>query len=245
MLDGLVDAINEFVNTHADSVWVLWVLFGLCIIDGFFPPLPSESIIVGLAAVSVSVGQPNLWLVFLIAAAGAFIGDNIAYTIGRHWLTGLADSRHPRVRRAVAWADRQLERRGAVIIMAARYIPVGRVAVNITAGTTKFPRPLFMILDAIAAVSWSAYSIAIGTVAGTWLHDNPLLAMAVAVTGGVLLGLLVERLLKLFTGSPEDAGPEPEEPRPDDPRPDDPRPDDPRPDDPRPDDPRPETKESA
>lgn len=210
MLDGLVDAINEFVNTHADSVWVLWVLFGLCIIDGFFPPLPSESIIVGLAAVSVSVGQPNLWLVFVIAAAGAFIGDNIAYTIGRHWLTGLAHSRRPRVRRAFRWAARQLDRRGAVIIMAARYIPVGRVAVNVTAGATRFPRPLFMILDAIAALSWAAYSIAIGTVAGTWLGDNTLLAMAVAVTGGVLLGLLVERLIKVFLGSPDEVQSEPE-----------------------------------
>nr|WP_281497167.1 DedA family protein [Ornithinimicrobium sp. F0845] len=188
----------------------MWVVFGLCIIDGIFPPLPSESIIVGLAAVSVSVGEPNLWLVFLAAATGAFIGDNLAYTIGRHWLTGLARSNHPRIRRAMAWAAHQLDRRGAVIIMAARYIPVGRVAVNITAGATRFPRPLFMILDAIAAVSWAAYSIAIGTVAGNWLHDNPLLAMAVAVTGGVLLGLVVERLIKMFTGSPDEAASEAE-----------------------------------
>lgn len=201
----MIEAINDFVGTHADSLWVLWVLFALCIIDGFFPPLPSESIVVGLAAVAVSVGEPNLWWVFLAAATGAFIGDNIAYTIGRHWLTGLNTSPRPRVRRTMAWATRELDKRGAVIIMAARYIPVGRVAVNITAGATRFPRVLFMILDAIAVLSWAAYSIAIGTVAGNWLHDNPLLAMAVAVTGGVLLGLLVERLLKLITGSPDEA----------------------------------------
>ncbi|USQ79766.1 DedA family protein [Ornithinimicrobium faecis] len=201
----MVEAINEFVSTHADSQWVLWVVFALCIVDGFFPPLPSESIVVGLAAAAVAVGHPNLWLVFLAAAVGAFIGDNIAYTIGRHWLTGLADSPRPRIRRTMAWAAGQLERRGAVIIMAARYIPVGRVAVNITAGATRFPRWLFVVLDAVAAISWAAYSIAIGTLAGQWLHDNPLLAMAVAVTGGVLLGLLLERLLKLFTGSPHGA----------------------------------------
>lgn len=199
----VIEAINDFVSTHADSAWVLWVVFGLCIVDGFFPPLPSESIVVGLSAAAVAVGYPNLWLVFLAAATGAFIGDNIAYTIGRHWLTGLADSRRLRVRRAVAWAAHQLERRGAVIIMAARYIPVGRVAVNITAGATRFPRPLFMVLDAVAAISWAAYSIAIGTIAGQWLHDNPLLAMAVAVTGGVLLGLLLERVLRALTGSPD------------------------------------------
>ncbi|WP_237565238.1 DedA family protein [Ornithinimicrobium cavernae] len=206
----MIEAINDFVSTHAGSVWVLWVVFGLCVVDGFFPPLPSESIVVGLAAAAVSVGYPNLWWVFLAAAAGAMIGDNIAYTLGRHWLTGLADSPRPRIYRTVRWAARQLDRRGAVIIMAARYIPVGRVAVNITAGATRFPRPLFVVLDAVAAVSWAAYSIAIGTLAGQWLHDNPLLAMAVAVTGGVLLGLLLERILKMFTGSPDEPAPQKE-----------------------------------
>lgn len=208
----MVNAINDFVSTHADSAWVLWVLFSLCIIDGFFPPLPSESLVVGLAAVSASVGHPNLLLLFATAAAGAFIGDNIAYTVGRHVLSGLVHSPRPRVRRAMAWAARELRHRGPVIIMAARYIPVGRVAVNITAGATRFPRPLFMLLDAIAALSWAGYSIAIGTVAGNWLHDNPLLAMVIAVTGGVLLGLLVERLLRLITGSPEDPDPAVEQP---------------------------------
>lgn len=206
----MVDAINDFVSTHADSAWVLWVVFGLCIVDGFFPPLPSESIVVGLAAAAVSVGEPNLWLVFLIAAAGAMIGDNLAYTMGRHWLHGLVDSKHPRIRRTMAWAAHQLDKRGAVIIMAARYIPVGRVAVNITAGATQFPRPLFVMLDAVAAISWAGYSIAIGTVAGQWLHDNTLLAMVVAVTGGVLLGLLLERVLKMFTGTPDEPVPQKE-----------------------------------
>lgn len=202
-----MDAINEFVTMHADASWVLWAVFGLCLLDGFFPPLPSESIVVGLAAAAVSVGHPNLWLVFLAAATGAFAGDNLAYLLGRHWLTGLADSRRPRIRQTMAWAARQLSRRGAVIIMAARYIPVGRVAVNITAGATRFPQWLFVILDAVAVVSWAAYSIAIGTVAGQWLDHNPVLAMVVAVTGGVLLGLLLERVLKWLTGPPHDSDP--------------------------------------
>ncbi len=209
----MLEAINDFVTTHADSVWVLWVVFGLCIVDGIFPPLPSESIVVGLAAVSASVGHPNLLWVFLAAAGGAFIGDNLAYAIGRYGgLTRLNESPRPRVRRAMAWAAQELERRGAVIIMAARYIPIGRVAVNITAGATLFSRATFIVLDLIAAVSWAAYSIAIGTFAGQWLGHNPLLATAVAVTGGVLLGLLVERVLKALGGAPHaDSSPRHEE----------------------------------
>lgn len=199
----MIEAINEFVTTHAGAVWVLPAVFGLCIIDGFFPPLPSESVVVGLAAVATTVGEPNLWALFVVAALGAMIGDNIAYAIGRHGgLTRLNHSSNRKVRNAMAWASSELDKRGAVIIMAARYIPVGRVAVNITAGATRYSRPRFIFLDFIAATSWAAYSIAIGTLAGRWLHDNPVLATVVAVTGGVLLGLLVDRLLQSFAGAP-------------------------------------------
>lgn len=200
----MIDAINEFVTTYAGSAWALPLVFALCTVDGFFPPLPSESVVVALAAVAASVGAPNMWGLFAVAAAGAMLGDNIAYTIGRHGgLTRLNYSRHQRIRDAMGWAERELAKRGAVIIMAARYIPVGRVAVNITAGATKFSWPRFVLLDFLAATSWAGYSIAIGTLAGRWLQDNPLLATMIAVTGGVLLGLLVDRLLHTFAGAPD------------------------------------------
>ena len=203
---AVIDAINEFVSTHASSVWVLPIVFALCTIDGFFPPLPSESIIVALAAVSASVGEPNMWGVFVVAALGAMVGDNIAYTIGRHGgVARLNHSKNRRIRRAMGWAQRELNHRGAMIIMAARYIPVGRVAVNVTAGATHFPRLRFVVLDAIAALSWAAYSIAIGTLAGRWLHDNPLLATVIAVAGGVLLGLLIDRILQTVAGAPSES----------------------------------------
>lgn len=198
----MFEAINEFVNTHASSVWVLPIVFALCVLDGFFPPLPSESVVVALAAISVAVGDPHLLALFAVSAAGAAIGDNIAYTIGRHGLDRLGESRRPRIRRTFEWASRELRKRAAVIIMSARYVPVGRVAVNITAGATHYPRPRFVLLDGIAVLSWSAYSIGLGALAGHWLEDNPLLAAALAVTGGVLLGLLVDRVLQRYGRTP-------------------------------------------
>jgi membrane protein DedA with SNARE-associated domain len=105
-----------------------------------------------------------------------------------------------RTRRAaatIAWAQRSLERRGASLILIARYIPVGRVAVNITAGATGYPRRRFLPLAALAAVAWAVYSVAIGVLAGHWLGENPLLGVAVGVAIAVLLGLIVDRLIAL------------------------------------------------
>ena len=55
-----------------------------------------------------------------------------------------------------------LDRRGASFIIAARYIPIGRVAVNMSAGALGYPRRRFVGLTAVAAVMWASYSAVIG-----------------------------------------------------------------------------------
>jgi membrane-associated protein len=196
----MFDAVNEFIQAHAGAPWVLLVVAGLCFIDGIIPPLPSESVVVALAAVGAAVGEPHLVLLGAVAAVGAFAGDQTAYTIGRHSpLRRVADSDRPRVQRAMARARTELGRRGAMIIIAARYIPVGRIAVNFTAGALRYPRPKFVLFDAIAATSWAAYSVALGALAGSWLEDNPLLGAAVAVTLAIVLGALLDRLIQRWS----------------------------------------------
>lgn len=207
MLDNLFDSINIFIQDHAGAWWVLLVVFALCFIDGIIPPLPSESVVVALAAVAVSgVGEPNLALLFVAAAVGAFAGDQTAYTIGRHSpLARLAQGRNERMRKAMTWADRQLARRGAMIIIAARYIPVGRIAVNFTAGAIEYPRPKFIRYDAIAAITWAGYSIGIGALAGQWMKNNPLLGAVIAVCLAMVIGYLIDRLMQRSSAAPVEA----------------------------------------
>ncbi|MFD1214706.1 DedA family protein [Arthrobacter sp. GCM10027362] len=197
-MQALMDAINVFIVDAAGQWWVYPLLFVLCTVDGFFPPLPSESVVVALAAVAVSAGVPNMWLVVLVAALGAIAGDNIAYAIGRAIGTErFAWMRRPRVAASFAWARRGLEHRGAVLILSARYIPVGRVAVNMTAGATGYSRRRFVPFTLLAGVSWALYSAAVGTLAGQWVSDNHLVAVVLSVAIAMLLGLLVDYLLKL------------------------------------------------
>lgn len=193
-----MDALNVFVIDAAAQWWVYPVLLVCCFVDGFFPPIPSESVVVALAALAVSSGAPNLWLVALVAAAGAIAGDNVAFLIGRKVGTrGFRWMQRPRVISAFAWARKELDRRGALLILSARYIPVGRVAVNMTAGATGFNQRKFVFFSVIAGISWSAYSIAIGALAGQWFHDHSLIAAGIAIVLALLLGVLVDHGLKL------------------------------------------------
>lgn len=195
-MTDLLDTINTVVIDAAGQPWVLAVLFACCVIDGFFPPIPSESLVVGLAAVAVSSGVPNLWLVVAVAAAGAVVGDNIAFLIGRavgterfRWM------RRPRVRAAFDRAGAELKRRSASYLITARYIPVGRVAVNMTAGATGMRHARFFVLSVLAGLSWSAYSVSFGVLAGHWVEDNPVLAMAVAIALALVVGVVVDHLI--------------------------------------------------
>lgn len=189
--------IEAWALALAGSPWVFLVVYLFATIDGFFPPIPSESVIIAFSALAVSSGVPNLPLLMLVAAAGAFTGDQIAYQIGTkvdvHRVRFL---RSATAQRTIDWAERALDRRGASFIIAARYIPVGRVAVNMTAGALGYRRRRFVLLTALAAVTWAVYSTMIGVGAGVWLHDHPVVAVVVGVIGGVLIGLVVDWLLR-------------------------------------------------
>src|SRR5690606_15928355 len=60
-------------------------------------------------------------------------------------------------------------------------IPVGRVAVNMSAGALGYPWLRFLPVSAAAALTWSAYSAGIGLLAGHWLSGQPLLSAVLGV----------------------------------------------------------------
>jgi membrane protein DedA with SNARE-associated domain len=196
-----VQAINDFILAAAGQPWVLFIVLACCFIDGFFPPIPSESVVVGLAAVAATADVPNPWLLMAIAALGAFTGDNTAYLIGRgvgiqrwHWMRG------PRMQRAFRWAGRELRKRPASLILVARFVPIGRVAVNLTAGATHYSRTRFIGLTVLSASLWASYSVAIGLFFGQWFEENHLLGAAIAIVCAIVLGIIVDIVITKLRG---------------------------------------------
>ncbi|WP_458113598.1 DedA family protein [Arthrobacter sp. R1-13] len=193
--------INDFILAAAGQPWVLFLVLACCLIDGFFPPIPSESVVVGLAAVAATADVPNPWLLAVVAALGAFLGDNIAYLIGRgvgtnrwRWMRGR------RMQKAFRWAGLELRKRPASLILVARFIPIGRVAVNLTAGATRFAHLRFVLLTVMSAILWAAYSVGIGLFFGQWFEDNHLLGAVIAIICAVGLGIVVDLVISRLRG---------------------------------------------
>lgn len=192
-----MDALNEFIAQAAASPWVYLVVFAVVLVDAFFPPVPSESVVIAAAAAAVAVGSPNLPLIIACAAAGAIAGDNLTYAIGRRVpFARIRLLRGPRMSAAIDRARRGIHSRAGVLVLSARYVPVGRVAVNLMAGASRLPVRRFLLLSTAAGVSWALYSVTVGVVAAHWFGGNAFLAMVVGIALGVSGGVVIDALLR-------------------------------------------------
>jgi membrane protein DedA with SNARE-associated domain len=210
MFQSLVDAISG-------SGWTYLVIFGFAYGDVLFPAIPSETAVI-TAAVLAASGDLNLGIIIVCAAAGACLGDNTAYLIGR-CLQGFVHTRLFRgeKRRHLDRAERALTDRGGQLIIIGRFIPGGRTAVTVAAGALRYPWRRFIAFDVAAGVLWACYGGLIGYFGGKAFEDSPgkgiLLALGVAlVIAGSIEGV---RWLRRRSLEGEDTGPpRPQEPVP-------------------------------
>jgi membrane-associated protein len=176
------------------SGWAYAILFALAFLDALIPIVPSETSVI-TAGVVASQGDLSLWLVVVFAAAGAIAGDNTAYFVGWRFGRRINDRffTSEKSKKRIAWAQRQVEERGGELIVIARFIPGGRTAVTLSAGTLGYPWRKFIVFDAIAGLVWGLYATSLGYFGGSAFEDAPwkglLLAfgIAFAVTGAVEL----------------------------------------------------------
>jgi membrane protein DedA with SNARE-associated domain len=205
----VTDAIIQLVEGALNSPWGLLALVLVAAVDGFFPVVPSESLVV-TAGVFAAAGAQSLVLVIAAAALGAFTGDHVAYAVGHRAGDALTRRLGEGTRRAAAyaWAGRVLAERGGTVIVVGRYVPGGRTAVTLTAGAVQHPLPSFSVFDAIAAASWATYAALVGYLGGAAFEDEPLvgvvfgLGLALSFAGAVELVRRARRRPR-FGGSPD------------------------------------------
>lgn len=177
---------------------------------GFF--LPGDSLLFSAGLLAASSGPLHLPLpgVLAVAAAGALIGAQVGFWIGRTLGTRLlAKARRPALQHATARVTQAIERYGpAKAIVLARFIPIVRTVMNPMAGMIGISARLFTRWQVLGGLAWS-----IGvTLAGFWLGslitgiDKYLLPIIAVVVLISLLPLVVQ-LLKARRRNPRKAGP--------------------------------------
>jgi membrane protein DedA with SNARE-associated domain len=190
-----MDTIGHLVTLAAASPWALALVALALVIDGFFPFVPGESLVVATAAATAAAGGTP-WLVLAVAVPAALVGDLIAYRLGRRlgverWIT----PRRPRLAKAFGYAQHRLEVSPASILLTAKFLPFVRVAVSMTAGAGRMPFRRYFPL-AVASVSlYTGFHLVLGVVVGSAAFavlGNPLIALAVSIAVGLAVGVLID-----------------------------------------------------
>lgn len=176
MADHLLDLVSNA------SGWAYLVVFVFAALDVLVPIVPSETAVI-TAGVVASTGGLSLPIVVAAAACGASIGDNAAYWIGRRYGTRLKEGplKGEKWQSRIAWGERQLTERGAELIAVGRFVPGGRTAVTLSAGTLRYPWPRFFVVDAAACVGWALFASLLGYIGGSSFEDAPWKGLAFAL----------------------------------------------------------------
>ncbi len=185
----MLEAFTDFVS---GSPWTYAYLLAVSAIDAFFPVVPSETSVIAAGVLAAS-GDLVLPLVILVAAGGAILGDNISYFIGRSVGHRIAERFFSGERRKrLDQAERQLAQRGGYLILVARFIPGGRTAVTLAAGTLEFPWRRFIAWDVAAGIIWASYASLLGYFGGRTFEESPLKGLALAFGIAVAVTAIVE-----------------------------------------------------
>ncbi|RFU84678.1 DedA family protein [Streptomyces triticagri] len=173
MLEWL-DEYTGLLQGVVDSPWLWGIVFVTAGLDALLPFMPSETTVV-TAAVLIGPDPQRLALLTLLAATGAFAGDVGGHLIGRRAGPGVLRLllRGERGRRRHAWARAEVERHAAVLIVAGRYLPGGRVVSSLCTGSVGFPVRRFMAYDAVGAALWAVLAVAIGAWGGAAFAERP------------------------------------------------------------------------
>ncbi|PMR58712.1 DedA protein [Verrucosispora sp. ts21] len=190
-----MEAAIDLLRQTLTSPWVYLLLFGLTTVDAIFPLVPAEAAVI-TATVLATGGEPNLALLLVVAALGAAAGDHLSYAVGRGGGSRRLDHSPVDSRRRAGseWARRAVDRRGGMILVAARYVPGGRTAVTLTMGAVRYPLRSFLLFDLIGSVTWAFYCVLLGVFGGLAFERHPLHG----ILAGIGLSLVITLGLELI-----------------------------------------------
>lgn len=161
-------------------------------------PLPGETTLIAAAVYAGMSHELNIVGVIAAATAGAVIGDNIGYEVGR--LVGfpllVRHGRHIRLgERRLKLGQYLFRRYGGAIVFFGRFVALLRTFAALLAGINRMPWPRFFFFNAAGGLLWSSMFGIGGYVLGFSLHriSGPLgtavllLALAAATTAAIFL----------------------------------------------------------
>ncbi|MGN6744466.1 MAG: VTT domain-containing protein [Amnibacterium sp.] len=201
-----MNGLEGWLLDSAGSPFVFLLVAVDLAISALLVVLPTQVLLVALSTLLLARGSgpPALLLLLVSALIGTWTGDAAVFVLARR--AGLGH--HPwfhrgRIGRVRAALRTRFTADPAGVLLAARFLPLGRLATVLLAAETGMRPRRYLRMSLVAAGVWALACIALGGVAGAWAAAQPLLVTALAVVasfGLVALVHLVDRRAAAWEG---------------------------------------------
>jgi membrane protein DedA with SNARE-associated domain len=192
-----------------------YAVFTLIALESMGIPLPGETALITAALYCGTTHHLNITALAVTAAAGAVIGDNAGYWIGRTGGYQLAEryGRFVRLDRAKLKVARYLfARHGVKVVFAGRFVAVLRTFAAFLAGVSKMPWLSFLAGNAAGAVAWAGFyafgAYALGSAASSVGSTVTYVGYALATVATIASIVVVRRSMRRLERRAEEAFPE-------------------------------------
>jgi membrane protein DedA with SNARE-associated domain len=187
--------VGFIVSTHTIDGWLesygYLVVFLLVMVESVGVPVPGETALVGAALYAGSTHKLEIWWIIAVAIAGAVLGDNIGFSIGRYGGAKLLLRHGHRIRlhegrlKIGIWLFR---RHGGKVVFWGRFVSILRTWAAFLAGTNQMPWGRFLVFNAAGGIVWASLYGVVYYVFGGALRDlSTTIDIVLGVVGTVIL----------------------------------------------------------
>ncbi|MEK9578059.1 MAG: DedA family protein [Aquiluna sp.] len=158
-------------------------------VGAFIPFITGDSLVFAAGLVSAAHQDSiNIYVMVIGVGISAWLGDQVGYTLGRHYGRPYLDKRKGHwLKRAIERSEQFYVRYGWWSIVVARFVPWGRVIIPALAGISKMNYYKFFSANAVGALLWGSGL----TLAGYFTYSIPWVRSMVYVIALVVITLSV------------------------------------------------------
>lgn len=175
------------------------VVFGLVFsgtglfIGAFIPFITGDSLVfaAGLVA-AANADVVNIYVMVIGVGIAAWLGDQVGYTLGRHYGRPYLDKRQGKwIKTAISKSEIYYQRYGWWSIVVARFVPWGRVIIPALAGISQMNYYKFFSANLVGALLWGCGLTLAGyfTYSIPWVRSTVYLIALVVILLSVIAGI--------------------------------------------------------
>jgi len=160
MYASISDQISAWAPSLGPALFYL-VVWGLVfagtglLIGAFVPFLTGDSLVFAAGLVAASMSGLNIWVMAIGVGVSAWLGDQIAFTLGRHFGRPYLEKRKGKwIKTAISKSESFYSKWGWWAVVIGRFMPWARVFVPIIAGVAKMNYYKFFSSNLVGAVGW-------------------------------------------------------------------------------------------